>query len=154
MKSRTCDGWLASPFWFYEICPTLTPLYTSPYPQKWPQRGDLDLKAKNLTQWWGPMIPFAIFDLMVPFGLALAPFRKGCWAVIEPDLSCPLHDYLWIKLYHNTLWSQCIYISDHSFSDKQVPSLFINMLFISKFYWWLMGANPIGIGFPPIKMNL
>ena len=36
------------------------------------------------------MIPFAIFDLMVPLGLALAPFGKGCRAVIEPDLIVPL----------------------------------------------------------------
>ena len=30
------------------------------------------------------------FDLMVPSGLALAPFGKGCRAVIEPDLIVPL----------------------------------------------------------------
>ena len=36
------------------------------------------------------MIPFAIQDFMIPLGLALAPFGKGCRAVIEPDLIVPL----------------------------------------------------------------
>jgi hypothetical protein len=36
------------------------------------------------------MIPFAIQGFMIPLGLALAPFGKGCWAVIEPDLIVPL----------------------------------------------------------------
>jgi len=52
--------------------------------------GVYDLKPKNLTQWWGLMIPFAIQDFMIPLGLALAPFGKGCRAVIEPDLIVPL----------------------------------------------------------------
>jgi len=45
-----------------------------------------------------------------------------------------------------------IFLITHFLISKS-QSLFINM-FISKFYWWLMGANPMGIGFPPIKMNL
>ena len=36
------------------------------------------------------MIPFAIQGFMIPVGLALAPFGKGCRAVIEPDLIVPL----------------------------------------------------------------
>jgi hypothetical protein len=47
--------------------------------------GDLDLKAKNLPK-GGLMIPFAIFDLM-DSGFSTF-WKKGCRAVIEPDLSC------------------------------------------------------------------
>jgi len=36
------------------------------------------------------MIPLAIQGFMIPLGLALAPFGKGCRAVIEPDLIVPL----------------------------------------------------------------
>ena len=36
------------------------------------------------------MIPCAIQGFMIPLGLALAPFGKGCRAVIEPDLIVPL----------------------------------------------------------------
>jgi len=36
------------------------------------------------------MFPFTIQGFIVPSGLALAPFGKGCRAVIEPDLIVPL----------------------------------------------------------------
>jgi hypothetical protein len=52
--------------------------------------GPLPPETKKPPNRGGLMIPFAIFDLMVPSGLALAPFGKGCRAVIEPDLIVPL----------------------------------------------------------------
>ena len=41
------------------------------------------------------MIPFAIFDLMVPSGLALAPFRRKVAGQSSSQISrATLHDYL------------------------------------------------------------
>jgi len=45
------------------------------------------------------MIPFAIQDFMIPLGLALAPFGKGCRAVIEPDLIVPLYMIIYKRNY-------------------------------------------------------
>jgi len=58
--------------------------------------GDLDLKAKNLTQWWGLMIPFAIFDLMVPIGAGIGTFWKRLPGSHRArSHRATLHDYLW-----------------------------------------------------------
>ena len=45
------------------------------------------------------MIPFAIQGFMIPVGLALAPFGKGCRAVIEPDLIVPLYMIIYRTIY-------------------------------------------------------
>jgi hypothetical protein len=45
------------------------------------------------------MIPLAIQGFMIPLGLALAPFGKGCRAVIEPDLIVPLYMIIYKRNY-------------------------------------------------------
>ena len=62
------------------------------------------------------MFPFTIQGFIVPLGLALAPFGKGCRAVIEPDLIVP-RCMIICKPYYIIINSEVneLSLEDHSF---------------------------------------
>jgi len=69
--------------------------------------GSLPPETRKPPKKGGLMIPFTIFDLMVPIGAGISTFWKRLPGSHQArSHRATLHDYLWTQLYHNKLLRQ------------------------------------------------